>query len=56
MGIGPTLSKSQAQGQVIKGHENQRSHLSSMTQVFGTILAIEIDEAFVLSSEVISGT
>ena len=31
------------QGQVTKGHDKQRSDLSSMTHVAGTILAIEFD-------------
>ena len=43
MGIRFILSKGQGQGQVTKGHDNQRSHLSSVTHVFGAILAIEVD-------------
>ena len=28
---------------IIKGHDNQRSHLSNMTHVFWAILAVEVD-------------
>ena len=37
------LSKGQGQDRVTKGHDNKRSYLSSVTHVFGAILAIEGD-------------
>ena len=42
MGISFILKKG-GQGQVTKGHEKQRSHLSSVTHVVGAILPIQID-------------
>ena len=43
MGIRRILSEVQSQGKVTKGHNNQRSHLSSVKHVSGTILAMELD-------------
>ena len=43
MGKMPILSKGQGQCHVTKGHDNQESHLSSVTQVFRAILAIEVN-------------
>ena len=37
------LSKGEGRWQVIRGQDNQRSHLSGVTHVFCRILVIEID-------------
>ena len=41
--MGITILLSKGQGPVTQGHDNESSHLSSVTHVFGTILPIEVD-------------